>query len=66
MPDTSFQGSIMKVTRVGANDSDFTEEAMVIIKKSLDTKLSFATPFATGYTYNIHFNKGIDFEHIAF
>jgi len=26
---------------------------------------SWATPLATGYTYNIHFNFGIDFEHIA-
>lgn len=56
----------MKVTRVGADVNDLTEEVMVIIKRSKDTPYSFATPFVTGYTYNIHFNKGIDFEHIAF
>jgi hypothetical protein len=38
---------------------------MVIIKKSDDTKFSFATPLATGYTYNVHFNKGIDFDHLG-
>jgi hypothetical protein len=38
---------------------------MVKIKKSKDTEFSFSTPLATGYTYNIHFKDGIDWEHIA-
>ena len=31
---------------------------MVVIKKSQDVKFSFASPFATGYTYNVHFKFG--------
>ena len=38
---------------------------MYIIKKSYDIRNSYATPLATGYTYNVHFNNGVDFEHIS-
>lgn len=31
---------------------------MVIIKKSVDIPWSYAAPFATGYTYNVHFKFG--------
>jgi hypothetical protein len=33
-------------------------ETMKIIKKSRDVKLSIASIFATGYTYNVHFKYG--------
>lgn len=31
---------------------------MMIIKKSKDVKNSFASVFATGFTYNVHFKFG--------
>lgn len=31
---------------------------MYIIKKSEDIRWSYASPFATGYTYNVHFKFG--------
>jgi hypothetical protein len=62
----------MKVLRLGAGvdlktaaPETFTEEWMVIIKKSLDVKFSFATPLAIGYTYNIHWRYGLNFDHLA-
>jgi hypothetical protein len=64
-PATNFQGVGMKITRVGGDPIDVTEEIMVVIKKSKDTSLSFASSLATGQTYNIHFKQGIDWEHIA-
>ncbi len=44
---------------------DFTAEPMVIIKKSLDVKLSWAAPMITNYIYNAHWKFGIDFFHFG-
>ena len=44
----------MKIARVDFSTNTLTsqtDEPMVMIKKSDDTKFSFATPIATGYTY---------------
>lgn len=38
---------------------------MIIIKKSLDIKNSWAMPFATNNYYNVHWKWGIDFMHMA-
>lgn len=56
MPAENFQGVSMKVARVDTSTtpntlSSLTDEYMVVIKRSDDTKFSFATPLATGYTY---------------
>lgn len=41
------------------DESKFIEgETMKIIKKSNDVKFSFASVFATGFTYNVHFKFG--------
>jgi hypothetical protein len=60
----------MKVARVDFSTTPstltgYTDEPMVIIKKSDDTKFSYATPLATGYTYQVIFNNGIDFDHLG-
>lgn len=39
-------------------EEEFEGETMMIIKKSQDIKFSFASPFATGFTYNVHFKFG--------
>lgn len=44
---------------------DFSDEYMIIIKKSLDIKNSWAMPFVTNQIYNIHWKWGIDFTHLA-
>lgn len=46
-------------------ESSFSEEPMIIIKKSMDIKNSWAMPFATGLYYNVHWKWGIDFTHMA-
>lgn len=38
---------------------------MIIIKKSMDIKNSWAMPFATGQYYNVHWKQGLDFTHVA-
>jgi hypothetical protein len=62
----------MKILRLGAGidlataaPETFTEELMFTIKKSMDGKYSFATPLAIGYTYNIHWRYGLNFDHLA-
>lgn len=40
----------------------FGKEEMVKIKKPKDIKYSYASPFATGFTYNIHWKDGVNFE----
>lgn len=39
-------------------DTYITGETMKIIKKSHDVPFSFASVFATGFTYNVHFKFG--------
>lgn len=46
-------------------EDEFSVEHMVIIKKSLDIKNSWAMPFATGNYYNAHWKWGLDFMHMA-
>lgn len=38
---------------------------MIIIKKSMDIKKSWAMPFAVNNYYNIHWKLGIDFTHVS-
>ena len=75
VPTADFNAQTLKLLRLDiANeernlslhiDSEFTHEDMIIIKKSQDTKLSFATPFITNQIYNVHWKYGIDFEHFG-
>jgi hypothetical protein len=68
-PLQNFDGSVMKIYRLDtANelmsldevaDSEFQLEEMTIM--IMDFTMSYASPFVTGYMYNIHFDEGIDF-----
>ncbi|CAK63318.1 unnamed protein product (macronuclear) [Paramecium tetraurelia] len=69
-PDQDFSGVDMKLYRLDStnialkmdaniDESKYIEgETMKIIKKSKDVKFSFASVFATGFTYNVHFKFG--------
>ncbi|CAK63336.1 unnamed protein product (macronuclear) [Paramecium tetraurelia] len=69
-PEQDFTGVDMKLYRLDStnialkmdaniDESKFIEgETMKIIKKSHDVKQSFASIFATGFTYNVHFKFG--------
>ena len=46
-------------------ETTFSEEYMIIIKKSFDIKKSWAMPFVVGQYYNVHWKRGIDFTHLA-
>lgn len=72
-PERDFSGLDMRVFRMGMPGEDltsvledaFTQEWMIKIKKSKDLKNSFATPLATGFTYNVHWRMGLNWEHLA-
>lgn len=38
---------------------------MIIIKKSMDIKNSWAMPFVVGKYHNVHWKLGMDFTHMA-
>lgn len=69
-PAQDFSGVDMKLFRLDSTniatkmdrnideDKYIEAETMKIIKKSHDVPLSFASVFATGFTYNVHFKFG--------
>jgi hypothetical protein len=69
-PSQDFSGVDMKLFRLDSSnnavkmDQTIDEnkyiqgETMKVIKKSNDVKFSFASVFATGYTFNVHFKFG--------
>lgn len=63
-PRRNFEGVPVKLHRVGSDESYISVEQMHKIMSSCDIAYSYVTPLVTGYTYSVHWNRGIDFQHL--
>lgn len=50
---------------LSADPNDYFEDVTFKIKTSKDKHYSWVAPFVTGYTYNLHWATGTNFEHMA-